>query len=327
MPRLPLNRSAADGQDTYRSSYAGSERTSIAGSVWDYGIGAPSVRHHANVPHGVPPLDLPSPRSDWTESVLASASASSRPGHSGGLNLGMFHISSPKEYGISESEMSGQRSPYPDLQEAVARFWRPDRHPDEQYGGSLSSRSGRSIPAARNLHSASGSTLHSARGQNLHTVSGQNLHSARGGHFDSREGSVAGSDTASWWSSIMPGTSCQSTVASPKKLAKSSSNMASPHEANPGVPSLNCTLARQSPKERLCDAQMKERARHCSAKMAERQCRFAQDCEDNINEVLFRDSQEEVEERPLRPPTDHWDDELQKKPDKLGTLKTWSPQG
>jgi len=293
MLRLPLSRSVVSHEETYRSSCAGSQRNSIADSDWDYSIGAPSIASPRVVPHGIPPLelpvttwqqDLPSPGTDWSDTFRASASTPSCH-HPTGFMPGILNMSSQLKYCASETSLSGPRTPWPELEEGR---WRPNTKPDQQHGCCTSSRSGGGVPAARHLHSN------------------------RRGPLNSKE-STAGSETASWWSSIMPGTSCQST--------------ASAAGATPGIPSLNCTVAAQFPKERFCDEKVKERARHCSEKIAQRQCRFAQDCEDNINEVLFRDAAEEVEEHHLRPPIDSWDDELRKRPDKLGTLKTWSPQG
>jgi len=278
MPRLPLNASREDSF-TYRSSYAGS----VADSDWDYSIGAPSVAS-PRVLQGIPPLelqDLPSARSDRSESIFTSISNSSRFQQTGVSQWP--HHSMPC---VSELEASGQRSPWPGLEE---RLWRPQANVHEENRGMLSSRSDRSTPAAR------------------HLLSYKERQS--GARLDDKAESVAGSDTASWWSSIMPGTSCQST------------------DVPGGGPGINCSVAmKKSPKERICDERIKESARQCGTKIAERQCgRLTQECEDNIEEMLFRDAAEEVEEKHFRPAIDSWD-ECQKQPNKLGTLKTWSQQ-
>mmetsp|Transcript_115175 Transcript_115175/g.229409 ORF Transcript_115175/g.229409 Transcript_115175/m.229409 type:complete len:239 (-) Transcript_115175:106-822(-) len=92
-------------------------------------------------------------------------------------------------------------------------------------------------------------------------------------------------------------------------------------------PNLSCNVSAPAPKERNCNG-AKEGSRHCTV---DRQCNhLTQDCEDNIKELLFRDADEEVEERPLRPQVDafaecrpHTD-----RPDTLkGTLQSWSLPG
>jgi len=281
MPRLPMSRSGAiSREDTHRSRYTGSQCTSrsFADSDWDYSIGAPSLASPRFVPDGVPPLDLPSPRSDWSESVFGSVSTSSFR-HNSGFAPGVLHMNSQMKRCPSESEMSeiSQRNQWPGLEE---RRWRPHIDHGIPSGAMPSSRSDRSSHAARHLHNN------------------------RGGQRDSKE-SATGSETASWWSSIMPGASCTSTVAS--------------------IPTLNGNVTKLPPKERNCDEKIKERARGCSGKLADRQCRFAQECEDGIEEILFRDATQEVVEEPyMRPPTDSCND--RPRPNTLGTLKKWSPQ-
>lgn len=242
-------------------------------------------------PPFVPKLNLPSARSDWGDASLTTPA-----------RMQQMSAARYDSRGLpSVAEASGHRNPWPGLEE---RFWQPPADAAERgLGGFMSARVNGVGPAVSHRNSAPPTGAYpyqSVRGMPSQRASPP---SARPPNMSQRYGEANPSDSkenagntesSSWWFS-----------------------------SSKSVPSLNCSGSAPPPKERY-----KEETRHCTAKGIDRQCNhLTQDCEDNIKELLFRDAEEEVEERPLKPPVDAFA-ECSPKADRPNTLKstlqTWS---
>lgn len=243
-------------------------------------------------PPFVPKLNLPSARSDWGDSSLTTPARMQQMSAARYDSRGLATV----------SEMSGQRNPWPGLED---RFWQPPADAAERgLGGFMSARvAGFGAPVSQRMSEppagASGfGPYQSVRGAPSHRASPPSGRPPTRAYGEANPRDSKDAEESSWWFS-----------------------------SSKSVPALNCgASAAPAPKDRFREGG-KEETRHCTTKGIDRQCNhLTQDCEDKIQEFLMQDANEEVVERQLKPPVDAFAEcSPGGRPDTLkSTLQTWS---